>query len=51
MQKRQISFDLTCMQNLKQKKNQKTLIDTEDRLVVARGEEMGEGGRRVQVSS
>ena len=52
---RQILYGLTCTWNLEQNKKTK-LIDTEDKLGIARGGEwvgskMGEGNRKVQISS
>ena len=34
-------YDLTCMWNLKNKTNRNRLTDTENKVVVARGEESG----------
>ena len=45
-------YDFICVWNIKKKNEQTKLIDTENRLVVARGEgKMGEGGQEVQTSS
>ena len=50
VRERQITYDFTYIWNLKNKTNRKRLINTENRLMVAKGEagQVGEKGKRIE---